>query len=70
MSNILDPDQTGQNNSEIVHSDLESMYPETRIGVFFRPQGEYSDIFIHTQARVIFFWSKFEFQYFWGFSEK
>ena len=30
-----------------------------------------ADIFIHTQARVIFFWFQiFEFQYFSGFSEK
>ena len=41
------------------------------------PQGEgegYSNFFIHTQAQVIFFWGgggqNFEFQYFWGFSEK
>ena len=31
--------------------------------------GGYSYIFIHTQARAIFFIKNFEFQYSWGFSE-
>ena len=35
VSNILDPDQVGQNKSENVHSDLESMYPN--------PELEFSD---------------------------
>ena len=30
----------------------------------------YSDIFIHTSARVIFLVQNFEFQYFFGFSEE
>ena len=31
VSNILDPDQAGQNNSENVHSDLESMAHKIRV---------------------------------------
>ena len=34
------------------------------------PQEGCSDIFIHTYARVIFWVQNFEFQYFFGFSEK
>ena len=34
------------------------------------PQEGYSDIFIHTYARVIFWVRNFEFQYFFRFSEK
>ena len=33
------------------------------------PQG-FSDIFIHTKARVIFLVQNFELRYFWGFFEK
>ena len=32
--------------------------------------GGYSDTFIHTEARSFFEVQNFEFQYFWGFSEK
>ena len=32
--------------------------------------GGYSDICKHTYVRVIFFVQNFDFQYFWGFSEK
>ena len=34
-----------------------------------RGGGGYSDIFIHTKARVIFWVQNFEFQYFLGLSE-
>ena len=42
---------------------------ECRIPYLYLPEG-YSDIFMHTRARVIFGVQNFEFLYFWGFQKK